>query len=313
MSQEPATPHAPGVGFEESLRPHLMGVAYRMMGVWSDAEDVVQSAWLRAATAPASRAIEHPRAWWTRVIVRACLDERSRAHRRREAYVGPWLAQPLPEATFEPLWEAASSALERESLQVAMLTLLQSLSPLALGAYMLRDLFEQDYDAIAACLDLKPAAARQLVSRARARLAQASPQDSPRVMIDPQEHEQLLGAFMRAAGSGDLEQLRALLRARCVARADGGGVVSAALRDIVGAAPVARYLLGLSATRAASIEQVQAQRLNGQLALVLWGAQGGCQGSVQLVIERGQIAQVLIVRHPKKLALLSRDPALDPG
>jgi RNA polymerase sigma-70 factor (ECF subfamily) len=286
----------------ESLQPHLLGVAYRMLGTWSDAEDAVQSAWLRAWSRAQADDIANPRAWWTRVVVRQCLDERAQAYRARETYVGPWLPEPLGEVAFAPLWGAARAPAEQQTLRLGMLRLMQTLTPLELAAFLLRDVFDDDYSAIAATLEREEPAVRQLVRRAREHLA-AEP---TRFSVDRHEHETLLYAFAQAAATGDIDGVRVLLQQHCVARTDGGGEVSAAIRPVSGAVSVARFYVGIARLRSASDDGAVPRVLdiNGLPALGIFGADGTCDTVLQFVVVDGMVVEVMGVRNPGKLGFV---------
>lgn len=278
------------------LRPYLLGVAYRMLGTWSDAEDVVQAAWLRVHVRVAEETVQHPRAWWTRVVVRLCLDARARTAAQRETYVGPWLPEPLGDAVFATVWGAAQRPAEQQTLRLALLRLMQELTPLELAAFLLRDVFDDDYAHIALTLERQEAAVRQLVRRARQHLTA----QEGRFSVSQHEHEQLLYAFGAAAAAGDVEGVRQLLHEHCVARADGGGKASSATRPVLGALRVAKFYVG-SARRAAPGQFPALILVNGLPALALFDGAGRCDTVLQLVIVEGAIVEVIGTRNPDKL------------
>lgn len=283
----------------ESLRPHLLGVAYRMLGAWTDAEDAVQSAWLRAWGKAESDEVRHPRAWWTRVVVRECLDVRAKTDRRRERYTGPWLPEPLGDAVFGPLWGAAQAPAEQQTLRLGMLRLMQSLTPLELAAFLLRDVFDDEYAEIAGTLERDKAAVRQLVRRAREHVA-GSPS---RFSIERAEHEAMLMAFAQAAASGDIEGVRSLLLEHCVARSDGGGRVSAATRPIAGPLNIARFYTGVVRMMGNGAQELTPRivDINGLPTLALFRSDGSCDTIMQFVLQDGRVAEVIGVRNPDKL------------
>jgi RNA polymerase sigma-70 factor (ECF subfamily) len=216
----------------EAHRKRLLGLAYRMLGSVAGAEDVVQESWVRWAR---TDEVEQPGAWLTTVATRLCLDELKSARVRREEHVGPWLPEPwVDEAPPEP-------GRLTESLSMAFLLLLEELSPKERAAFLLRDVFDEDYPRIAEVLETTEATARQWVKRARTALEH----DRPRFDADPAAHAALLAAFGAAASSGDLAALEQLLAEDVVATSDGGGRVKAARRPIHGPVKVARFLHAL--------------------------------------------------------------------
>jgi RNA polymerase sigma-70 factor, ECF subfamily len=213
-----------------AFEPHrraLTGLAYRMLGSVSDAEDVVQDAFLRWHAAPRGEVAE-PRAYLMRVVTRLCLDVMKSAQARRETYVGPWLPEPVLDAASVQPDTAGELA---EDISVALLLALERLSPAERAAFLLHDVFDRDFSEVAAALGRSEAACRQLASRARAHV-RASPR---RFSADPAEGQRLAAAFMLAAQTGDVAALTGLLAADATLHSDGGGVRIAALNIIRGA------------------------------------------------------------------------------
>jgi len=240
----------------ETERDHLTAVAYRMLGSRAEAEDAVQETWLRYASAlptPQARAeIRDLRAWLTTATARICLDVLRSARVRRETYPGEWLPEPivsrLPTTAgqlpggpggFAP--DPAERAARSEQVGIALLTMLERLSPEQRVAFVLHDVFAVPFGEIATVLGTTPAAARQLASRARRAVAE----QSPRQPADPAEHQRLLAAFLEAAESGELDRLLAVLAPDVVFVGDGGGLFPTSRRPVVGAVKVARFALGL--------------------------------------------------------------------
>lgn len=221
-------------------RDHLMAVAYRMLGSRAEAEDAVQEAWLRYASADAD-AIVDLRGWLTTVTARICLDVLRSARVRREAYVGPWLPEPvvtrLPGTGLDPADEVAQA----EEVSYALLVVLERLGPEQRVAFVLHDVFAVPFDEIATVLGTNPAAARQLATRARKAVADGGVRERPARA----EQRRVLEAFLAAARHGDLDGLVAVLAPDVVATGDGGGVAPAGRVPVVGALRVARFLLGL--------------------------------------------------------------------
>jgi RNA polymerase sigma-70 factor (ECF subfamily) len=241
-------------------RAHLLAVAYRMLGTRAEAEDAVQEAWLRFSGAlgdPAARAeVRDVRGWLTTTVGRICLDVLRSARVRREAYVGPWLPEPvvsslpgglaaLPRAApadpdgFAP--DPAERAARVEEVSMALLVVLERLTPEQRVALVLHDVFAVPFDEIAAVLGTTPAAARQLASRARRAVAEGNPKHT----ADLAEQRRVLAAFLNAATSGDLHGLLAVLAPDVIAVGDGGGAVPAGPKAVVGATQVARFILGV--------------------------------------------------------------------
>lgn len=226
-------------GFERH-RTVLLGLAYRMLGSWWDAEDVVQEAWLRWRRGTADgAAIEDPRGWLVTVTTRLALDQLRSAHRRRETYVGPWLPEPVPQDRLAA--DPADTAERRATVSLAALRLMEQLSPPERAVYVLREAFELPYREIAEVLELTEPGARQLHRRAAARLDA----DRARFTVDRREHLALVDRFVAAAASGDRRGLERLLARDVVMWNDGGGRVRAALNPIHGPDKVARFLLGI--------------------------------------------------------------------
>jgi RNA polymerase sigma-70 factor (ECF subfamily) len=240
----------------ESARPRLFGIAYRMMGTVAEAEDLVQEAWLRWQGADHG-AVREPAAFLATTVTRLALTELDSARARRERYVGVWLPEPVDTAA-----DPALGAERAEALSFAVLLLLERLSPAERAAYVLHEAFDYPYRRIAAVLETSEANARQLASRARAHLARAGT-----ASVTTEQRERLLAAFVAAAEAGDLERLEGVLAEDVVALSDGGGVVSAARRPVVGREKVAPFLLGVIAKFAADAVHVP-HPCNGGVAFV---------------------------------------------
>ncbi|MCB9680638.1 MAG: RNA polymerase sigma factor SigJ [Alphaproteobacteria bacterium] len=263
-----------------------MAVAYRMLGSVADAEDVVQEAWVRWA---AAEAVRTPRAWLVTVVTRLCLDSLRSARARREHYVGTWLPEPLVGA------EPPDDPLLRSSLSYAFLVLLERLSPPQRAAFLLRDVFDEDYDVIAAALHTTPANVRQLVTRARHVATQA-----PRFDVDPAQQHALLATFGQAAATGDLSALADLLADDAVAYSDGGGKAFAARVPIEGAAKIVKAFQGFARILPPGVTFDLAW-VNGQPGLV-----SRLNGAVYAVhvfdVVDGRIQRLYGMLNPDKLA-----------
>ena len=222
-----------------AMRRQLVGVAYRVLGTVGESEDAVQEAFARFAAADRSAIVE-PQAWLTTTTARICLDVLRSARVRREAYVGPWLPEPLVErlpAGDDPADEAA----RREDISLALLVVLQALTPEQRVAFVLHDVFAVPFEDVADVLHISPEAARQLATRARRSVAEGRVRHN----ASRAEQRRVLTAFLDAVAGGDLERVLELLHPEVFAVGDGGGVVPAGRRPIVGALAVARFFAGL--------------------------------------------------------------------
>jgi len=269
----------------------LFTVAYEMLGSTADAEDVLQESWLRwhdRQQQEGADEVRDPRAYLVRVVTRQALNRLRTLQRQRETYVGPWLPEPL--VTTPDVLEDVELA---ESVSIAMLLVLETLSPLERAAFVLREVFAFEYDEIAAALDRKPAAVRQLVARARNHVEARRPR-----FERPAETEEITARFFTAASTGDVQQLLDLLAPDVVLLSDGGGKKQAALQPLHGAAKVARWLVGVSAkTPVTDVRWIVA---NGNLSLVLY-AEDGLDSVGTLYAVDGKITEIYLVRNPDKL------------
>jgi RNA polymerase sigma-70 factor, ECF subfamily len=247
----------------EALRRHGFGVAYRMLGSVSEAEDVAQEALLRL-TREEGR-IEEPAAWITRVVTRLSINVLKSARARRESYVGPWLPEPLVE---DPSPGPASRAELADSLSLALLVLLERLTPVERAAYLLREVFGYEYAEIADVIERTEVNSRQLVTRARKHLEA----NRPRFDADDAARDALLERFLAAAEEGDLASLEELLAKDAVLYADSGGKAMAPREPLFGAALIARFMAGVSQGRRARGEiEFRPVRVNGQPGRLLLG------------------------------------------
>jgi RNA polymerase sigma-70 factor (ECF subfamily) len=295
-------------GFEEH-RAHLTAVAYRMLGNRTEAEDVVQEAWLRYAGTDRSE-IRDARAWLTTTTGRLCLDLLRSARVRREAYVGPWLPEPLVTrlpgpggaAGFAP--DPADRAALTDEVSYALLVVMERLTPEQRVALVLHDVFAVPFEEIATVLSTTPAAARQLASRARRAVAA---EDAPRHRSDRAEQRRVVAAFVAAAESGDLDGLLSILAPDVVAVGDGGGVVPAGRHPIEGAVPVARFMAGLfrRAFHDGADVFVEPVLVNGELGLLLeltLPSGERLRAIMAFAIEDGRITGIFDQVNPAKLS-----------
>jgi RNA polymerase sigma-70 factor (ECF subfamily) len=272
----------------QELRPLLFSLAYRMLGTRADAEDVVQDAYLRWQSARAEE-VRSPKSYLTTVVARLALDGLKAAHRKRETYVGPWLPEPL----VEPMGtEAVEMA---ESLSLAFLHLLESLSPAERVAFLLREVFDAGYDEVASALETSEANSRQIVARARQHIRDRR----PRFTVDRARQTAVLREFLAACATGDPSQLTAMLTGEAVLYSDGGGKVSAALNPIFGADRVVRFLIGIAGKLPAFT--VELADVNGGIGAVLLDA-GKPFGVIALdLTPDGRIGGLYFVSNPDKL------------
>ena len=277
----------------DPLSPHrgrLLGLAYRMLGSRSDAEDVVQDAYLRFAGA---QDVHNAEAFLVTVVTRLCLDRLKSARAQREVYVGPW----LPEPVFDAEGLSADAATElADDLSFALLLALDRLSPLERAAFLLHDVFDTPFPEIAAMLDRTEASCRQLASRAR----RAVRDDRPAPAKAPDNHARLLQAFGEAVASGNVARLAELLRTDAVALTDGGGRKTAARNPIVGADKIARFFIGLAAKNAGHDIRVEPAMINGAFGALLY-LDGALDHTMSMAIDGEKIAAIYIVRNPDKL------------
>jgi RNA polymerase sigma-70 factor, ECF subfamily len=282
--------------FEEH-RPGLARLAYRMLGSLADAEDVLQEAYLRWTRADRS-AVTSPRAYLFSIVTRLCIDQRRVVEARKESYVGPWLPEPIvePGAT-DPAWRLEIT----ESVSLALLVVLESLSPVERAAYLLRRIFDYDYAEVAAILEKSEPNCRQLVSRAEEHVRARRPRFEPAAG----EAERLTGEFLQACASGDLDGLVRVLAADAVLYSDGGGKVPAARVPIQGAERIARFLLGVIKKSPAELE-VRHVRVNGRPGMIVLEA-GQVADVITLDVADGRIAACFVVRNPDKLIRVRAD------
>ncbi|CAL9635609.1 RNA polymerase sigma-70 factor [Streptomyces sp. enrichment culture] len=214
-----------------AARPQLFGIAYRVLGSAAEAEDVLQETWLRWQHTDRT-GVREPKAFLTTVTARLAINVAQSARVRREAYVGPWLPEPV-DTTHDPQMGAERA----EALEMAVLLLLEKLNPVERAAYVLREAFDYPYGQVADILETSEANTRQLVSRARKHLAAER-----RKQVSPADHRRLLESFLAAAQTGDLAVLENVLAADVVSYADGGGMRGASRIPVVGRTHVSKYL-----------------------------------------------------------------------
>ncbi|WLR92750.1 sigma-70 family RNA polymerase sigma factor [Shinella zoogloeoides] len=274
----------------ETQRPRLLRLAYRMLGSHSEAEDIVQEAWLRWHRSD-RETVKEPAAWLTRIVSRLCLDAMKSARARRETYPGTWLP--------EPLIEPADEEMRADNITLTLMVALERLSPLERAAFLLHDVFNQPLDAVAATLERSPAATRQLAARARAHVRI----DQPRYEIAREDGEALAHAFFEACRLGDTAALGTMLAADVTLRSDGGGKVLTFPNAIHGVERLIRLYLGLSRKLGARMEYLGPVVIDG-LPGFLSRVDGHLQTTAVEIVE-GRIAAIYITRNPDKLTALA--------
>jgi RNA polymerase sigma-70 factor (ECF subfamily) len=280
------------------LRPAVFGVAYRMVGSVSEAEDLVQETFLRFHRAVASgERIESPKAYLITVVTRLAVDHLRSARVRREQYVGPWLPEPLPTGEEADVAETAELA---ESLTYAFMVVLERLSPPERAAFLLHDVFEFPFAEVASILERSEEACRQLAARARRRVME----DRPRFTVSREEREELTSRFLDALAKGDTEGLIGVLARDVVMTGDGGGKAPALKEPIEGAEPAARFLLGLTRLGTKLRLSLRPVELNGEQGLVAFDGEERVVSAMVLEISDGAIRQIRAIVNPDKLTHL---------
>ena len=271
-------------------RGRLLGLAYRMLGSRSDAEDVVQDAYIRFAGA---HDIHNPEAFLVTIVTRLCLDRLKSAKAQREVYVGPW----LPEPVFDAQDLSAGSATElADDLSFALLLALDRLSPMERAAFLLHDVFDTPFADVARMIDRSEAACRQLAARAR----RAVRDERPTPTAAPENHARLLQAFAEAASSGDTSRLVGLSREDAILIADSAGRKAAPINHVVGADKIARFFIGVANKNAGRDVRIVPMMINGNAGALLY-LDGEADHTVSMAIDGERIAAIYIVRNPDKL------------
>jgi RNA polymerase sigma-70 factor (TIGR02957 family) len=275
----------------QSVRPRLFGIAYRMLSSATEAEDLVQDAWLRWQTTDRSKVV-NPAAFLATTTTRLAINSLQSARARRETYIGPWLPEPV-DTSADPYLGAERG----EALQFAALMLMEKLTPNERAAYVLREAFDYPYAQIAEILQSTEPAVRQLVSRARKHMA-----GERRTPVGLAEQRKLLTTFIEAARSGDMAELEQLFAAEAVSLSDGNGAYQIARRPIVGADRVASFLAAI-AWNWPGLE-IEFVTVNGQ-ACALLRRDGELYGVLAVTVTDGGIDQVLWMLNPDKLGAVT--------
>ena len=276
----------------------LFTVAYEMLGSAADAEDVLQETWLRWAGVDLDT-VRDQRAYLVRIVTRQALARLRTLGRRKESYVGPWLPEPLLTSP-----DVAEDVELADSISMAMLLVLETLTPTERAVFVLREVFEFGYDEIAQAVDKSPAAVRQITHRARAHVAARR----PRGVTSANETRAALEAFQLAVQTGDLQNLLDILAPDVVALSDGGGVKQAVPRPMVGADKVARFLSARFAVVGGQ-ERVELAQVNGHPALLM-RLNGEIDSVVAVRIDDGVVTGLYVVRNPEKLSRVERETAV---
>jgi RNA polymerase sigma-70 factor (ECF subfamily) len=284
-----------------SHRGLLFTVAYEMLGSAADAEDVVQETWLRwdAIGEEARGEVRDHRAFLVRMATRKALDRLRSNARRREEYVGEWLPEPLLTSP-----DVADDVELAESVSIAMLTVLETLTPTERAVFVLREVFDMPYGEIADAIDKSAAAVRQIGHRAREHVAARH----PRMEVSRTEQQAVVERFLAAVTGGDLQELMQVLAPDVVLVADGGGVAQAVVNPVVGAKKVANLLRPF--TRLAPEAEILPVLLNGSVGARIVGADDGYDTAVSFVVEDGRITRIYAVRNPAKLGRIDIEATL---
>jgi RNA polymerase sigma-70 factor, ECF subfamily len=276
----------------EVCRPRLLGIAYGLLGELTEAEDVVQEAWLRWDGADRD-AIRNAESFLVTVTTRLALDRLRSARARREVYVGPWLPEPLVTDPETP----ETRAIEAERLSLALLGAMERLNPVERAILVLRDVFDFEYAEIADVLGKTPANVRQIARRARDHAGDSS----RRRQVSEEERERLATAFLAAAVSGDVDQIRELLAADAIMYTDGGGVVTAARKPIYGADRIARFLVGVQRKTAFPTDPVFTRVLvNGDPGVRMDSAADGFLSIAAVEVADGTVQTVRFFNNPER-------------
>jgi RNA polymerase sigma-70 factor (TIGR02957 family) len=291
MSDDPFVAH----------RGLLFTVAYEMLGSAADAEDVVPETWLRwDAIGEVARAeVRDPRAFLVRMVTRKALDRLRSNARRREEYVGEWLPEPLLTAP-----DVADDLELAESVSIAMLTVLETLTPTERAVFVLREVFDTPYDEIAEAVGKSAAAVRQVAHRAREHVAARR----LRMEVSRTEQQAVVERFVAAVTQGDLQGLLDVLAPDVVLVADGGGVVQAVVNPVIGAKKVANLLRPFN--RLAPDAEILPLLLNGAVGVRIVGTVDGADTAISFVVEDGRISRIYAIRNPAKLSRIDAQATL---
>jgi RNA polymerase sigma-70 factor, ECF subfamily len=299
-TSKPTPSDDPSTADFEAHRRSLRALAYRMLGSRAEAEDVVQDCWLRWREVDRST-VRDARAYLSQTATHLCLDRLQSARMRREQYVGVWLPEPLvdEDGAFSPGPEAVNEY--AQDVSIAFMLALERLSPLERAAFLLHDVFDQDFDEIAQRLGRTAAACRQLAARARQHVRSAEVRNE----VSDVDASRLLQVFGRAVAQGDVDGLAATLAGDVEFLADGGGRVAAVPRPLHGAELIARTLVGFAKSAAWHQLRFVPARINGWPGIVMFGDDGQPVQTMTFRFDaQGRIASIYVTRNPDKLAHL---------
>ena len=284
--------HDDGLSAFAPVRPRLFGIAYRMLGSAAEAEDIVQDVWLRWQSTNRT-AVENPPAYLATTTTRLCINLAQSAHTRRETYIGTWLPEPVDTSA-----DPGIGAERGEALKLAVLLLLEKLSPTERAAYVLREAFDYSYDQIASILQMEEANVRQLVSRARKHIA-----DGRRASVSSDEQRRFLEAFIAAAQKADMAALEGLFAEDVVSYSDGGGLVRAAGVPVTGRKRVATFIAAISSWcwKGVTLDWVDT---NGQASVLI--LRDGVPIGVTIDASAQGINEIMWFLRPSKLAAISK-------
>jgi RNA polymerase sigma-70 factor (ECF subfamily) len=284
----------------ETYRPLMFSIAYRMLGSATEAEDIVQEAYLRYQGADTAEIASH-KAFLSTVVTRLCLNHLQSAQTQRETYIGPWLPEPLLTADDEPSIPARQAELH-DSISMAFLALLEQLTPLERAVFLLREVFDYEYSEIAEMIDKEEAACRQLFSRAKKHITEHRPRYKP----SPEAHRQILDQFIQTVGTGDMNGLLQLLADDVVMWTDGGGKArGAATHPLYGREAVGQFLSASSRQRQENFS-IEVAEVNGEQAVIL---RTDSKPFLVLSIETDQsdIHEIRVIGNPDKLKWIGGD------
>jgi len=280
----------------DSHRRRLQGIAYRMLGSVAEAEEVVQDAWLRWREADKA-GFDSAEAWLVTVVTRLSIDRLRAAKVQREHYIGAW----MPEPTLTDAPDTPEESLERaDNISVAFLAVLERLAPEARAAFLMREVFDADYDEVARTLGKSEAACRQLVHRAKAQVLEAR----PRYQVSRETHQRLLRAFADAAARGSLQDLKALMAEDVELIGDGGGKVQSFSKVLRGSQRLAQLYFALWRRLGAAVRMELAE-INGEPGLLRF-VDGQLESAQTFEIEGDRIVRIRAQRNPDKLARIAR-------
>jgi RNA polymerase sigma-70 factor, ECF subfamily len=277
----------------EDLRPLMLSIAYRMVGSFSEAEDIVQEAYLRLHEADED--VESPKAWLSTVVTRLSIDHLRSARVRREEYPGTWLPEPV---LADP---APDAAVRAESLSMAVLVLLESLTPVERAVFVLRDAFDYGYDEIAEIVGKSPANVRQLAVRARRHVDDRRPRFEP----SREQREELVRRFIAALWEGETGPLVEMLAEDAAFYGDGGGKAPAIGRPVFGDEAIARMLVGFRRVAGRRGDSIRPAEVNGQPGVLGFDAEGRLIAAMSMEVSGGVVHAIRSIVNPDKLAHIS--------